>query len=122
MRLSRPVALIVAALTLAPWAYFAFFFVFAMSQFTPAASPPGQPDQLEEQFATLFRLHLLVMVFMVGLIAFYIVHLFRTDRIPADKKALWAVVLFFAHVLAMPFYWYLYMWPKADEGSPPTSA
>lgn len=122
MRLSRPVALIVAALTLAPWAYVVFFLVFAMSQFTPAASPPGQPDQFEEQFATIFRLHLFVMVLMVGLIAFYIVHLFRTDRIPADKKALWAVVLFFAHLMAMPFYWYFYMWPKAGEGSHPPSA
>ena len=122
MRLSRPVALIVAALTLAPWAYFAFFFVYAMSQFASAASPPGQPDQFPDDFATIFRLHLLVMVLMVGLIAFYIVHLFRTDRIPADKKALWAVVLFFAHVLAMPFYWYFYMWPKADDRGRPPSA
>jgi hypothetical protein len=46
---------------------------------------------------------------------------FRTDRVPADKKALWAVVLFLGNFFAMPFYWYFYIWPKADDGSRLTS-
>ncbi len=44
------------------------------------------------------------MALMLGLTVFYIVHVFRTDRVPADKKALWAVVLFLGNLLAMPFY------------------
>ena len=109
MRLNRPLALIVAALTLAPWAYFAFFFMLAVAE---------QPDPFVDQLDTTLWLHLFVMVLEGALLAFYLIHLLRADRIPADKKALWAVVLLFANLLAMPFYWYFYMWPKADGVNP----
>jgi hypothetical protein len=63
---------------------------------------------------------------MFGLIAFYILFLFKTDRVPQDKKALWAAVLLLGNMLAMPVFFFLYVWPdewpkhKADTvgGSP----
>ncbi len=121
MRLNRPAALLIALLTLAPWGYFVFFFTHVMANFAtfPNASQP--PDQAFQDFNMIFRLHMTVMALILILIAFYIVHLFRTDRVPADKKALWAVVLFLGNLLAMPVYWYLYMWPKANGGSRLTS-
>jgi VanZ family protein len=121
MKLNRPAALFVALLTLAPWAYMVFFFSHVMSQFAtfPNSAPP--PDQFFQEFNTIFRLQMLFMAFMLGLMVFYIVHVFRTDRVPADKKALWAVVLFLGTLLAMPFYWYFYMWPKREDGSRLTS-
>jgi hypothetical protein len=119
MRLNRFTALLIAVLTLAPWAYFVYF----LSRFIPtfaamsSSSPPAPPNQFFEDFDLLFRLHLLVMLLIVALMAFYIFHLFRTDRVPSDKKALWAVVLFLGNLLAMPVYWYLYMWPRDAEGA-----
>jgi len=123
MRLNRPVALLIALLTLAPWAYMVFFFSHVMSQFaTFPSSSTTPPDQFLREFNTIFRIHILVMALVLGLTAFYIVHLFRTDRVPTDKKALWAVVLLLGNLLAMPFYWYFYVWPKGDGGSRLTSA
>ena|SRR6266436_2391360 len=95
MRLSRPVALLVAALTLAPWVFFIVLFTYFARHFptnpTAAAAPP---DEFFQNFNTIFRLQLLFMVLWVALLVFYIVHVFRTDRVPADKKALWAVGCF----------------------------
>lgn len=122
MRLSRPVALLVAVLTLAPWVFLIFLFTYFARHFptNPAATAP--PDEFFQDFNTIFRLQLIFMALWFALLAFYIVHVFRTGRVPADKKALWAVVLFLGNFLAMPVYWYLYMWPKAEEGSRLTSA
>jgi len=39
------------------------------------------------------------------LFVIYIVHLFKTDRVPNNKKALWAVVLFLGSMIAMPICW-----------------
>ena len=117
MRLNRPAALVVAVLTLAPWAYFVFFFTHFMSRFPLLPSSGTSPDEFFKDFEAIFRLQIIVMVLVLALIAFYIVHLFRTDRVPKDKKALWAVVLFLGHVLAMPVYWYFYMWPRGTGGA-----
>jgi hypothetical protein len=46
------------------------------------------------------------------LFVIYFVHLSRTDRVPQNKKALWAGALFFGNVFAMPVYWYLYIWKE----------
>ncbi len=117
MRLNRPVAILLALVTLAPWGYFVYFFTRVMSSFPQLAGPNAPPDQFFQDFDRLFRLHMLVMALVLALLAFYIVHLFLTPRVPSDKKALWAVVLFLGNLLAMPVYWYLYIWPARTEGA-----
>jgi len=117
MRLNRPAALIVALLTLAPWGYFVFFVSHVMGQFPKIPASGAPPEQFFQDFERIFRIHLIFMALTVALMAFYIVHLFRTDRVSGDKKALWAVVLFLGNLLAMPVYWYLYMWPGRTEGA-----
>ncbi len=42
-------------------------------------------------------------------------YLFKTDVVPQDKKALWAVVLFLGNMISMPIFWYLYIWTKLKE-------
>jgi hypothetical protein len=117
MRLNRPVALLVALLTLAPWGYFAFFISHVMATFPAFANAEPPPDQFFRDFNTILRLHMTEMALVLLLMGFYIVHLFRSERVPGDKKALWGVVLFLGNLLAMPVYWYLYMWPRATEGA-----
>ena len=117
MRLNRPVALLIALLTLAPWGYFVFFISHMMAIFPTFPNGGQPPDQFFQDFNTIFRLHMAVMALVLLLMGFYIVHLFRSERVPADKKTLWAVVLFLGNLLAMPVYWYFYMWPRATEGA-----
>jgi type II secretory pathway component PulM len=55
------------------------------------------------------------------------VDVFQSNRVSADKKALWAVVLFLGNIFAMPVYWYLYLWRplsvrKSDAQASPQSA
>lgn len=102
---SRIGKILVGAVTLLPAAYMFYFFAFAFSNFGAHPQAFG-----EQQFNTLFKLHLGTMTLTIGLFVFYVAHLFRTERVANDKKALWAVVLFFGNVIAMIIYWYLYIW------------
>ena len=69
-------------------------------------------------FRYVFLLHLLTMVLMFALIALYLVHAFRTDLLPSDRRVLWVVVLLFGFVLAAPIYWYFYLWKPLAQGHP----
>ncbi|HEY6871323.1 MAG TPA: hypothetical protein VI298_01220 [Geobacteraceae bacterium] len=64
----------------------------------------------------IFPLHFLTMIWIFVPLAVYIRHIFKADAVPQDKKALWAVVIFCGNMIAMPVYWYLYIWKKLDEG------
>ncbi len=63
----------------------------------------------------IFPLHFLTMIWILLLIAVYIRHIFKTEAVPQDKKALWAVVIFCGNMVAMPVYWYLYIWKKTES-------
>lgn len=45
-----------------------------------------------------------------GLLAFYICFIFKTNHVPAEKRALWTTVLIFGNTVTIPFFWYLYFW------------
>jgi len=70
----------------------------------------------------IFPLHFLTMLELFALLVIYIVHLFNTHRVPQDKKALWAVVLFLGNMIAMPIYWYLYIWKEPKQSTPEQGA
>jgi cytosine/uracil/thiamine/allantoin permease len=59
------------------------------------------------------------MLAVIALMVFYIVNVFRNDRVDKDKKALWAVVLFMGNMIAMPIYWYLYIWRETPAPDSP---
>ena len=110
--------MVVAILTFAPWVYLIFFLSYLMPKFTSFTTPGGpSPEEFNHLFDTVFRWHLGIMGLILALTIFYVVHLFRTDRVRQDKKALWAVVLLLGNVLAMPVYWYFYVWPKEPVGA-----
>jgi hypothetical protein len=107
MRLGKPAAVLVLIATAVPLAYLVFFLATMLTALL--AGPESSP--LGERFVVvLFVLHFSCMLWLVGLIVFYLAFLFKTEAVPADKKALWAVVLFLGNMLAMPVFWYLYMW------------
>lgn len=103
--------------TLWPFLYMVLFFVFVFASilFMPTSgSPESGPPMF---FFVIFPLHLLTMLWIMGLTVFYMVNVFRNDRVDKDKKVLWAVVLFLGSMIAMPVYWYLYIWREATPGS-----
>lgn len=104
MRISRPGAILLGGATLLPFLYMIAFagFVFSPQMLRTLDS--------NDAFQRLFLIHIAATLAIMGLIAFYVVYLYRTPHVPADKKALWAVILFMANMFAMPLFWYLYVW------------
>ena len=78
----------------------------------------GKNPDLRFPFMVIFPLHLLTMLWIMALTVFYMVNVFRNDRVEKDKKVLWAVVLFMGNMIAMPIYWYLYIWKEPSVSVP----
>lgn len=66
-------------------------------------------------FAIVALFHLLTILATIALLVWYIRYVFATNRLPADKKALWATVLLLGNALAMPVFFWLYVWPDAPD-------
>ena len=97
--------IIIGLLTILPILYMGLFLINFMSF----------PNEIIN-FDTMIKLHMGAMLLIFGLLIFYIVNIFKTNRVTNDKRTLWAIVIFFGTVIAMPIYWYLYIWtePKTE--------
>jgi hypothetical protein len=116
--MQKPGKLFLGVVTLWPLAYMILFFVFIFSTIL-FGGPGGSPGAFPPSFVIIFGLHLLTMLVIMGLTIFYMVDVFRNDRVDKDKKVLWAIVIFMGNLIAMPIYWYLYFWKEpALTGKP----
>jgi|SRR5436190_4885669 len=93
-----------AAATIWPFVYMLLFMGVAFFAFVAGNNGPSII------WTIIIPLHLLTMLMIIGLTAFYIVNVFRNERVGKDMKVLWAVVIFMGSIFAMPVYWYLYIW------------
>lgn len=55
------------------------------------------------------------MLLMLGLMIFYVVNAYNSPKLPADKRSIWVIILFFGNIIAMPIYWYQYIWKEIPE-------
>jgi hypothetical protein len=116
--MKKPAKVLLAAATVWPFLYMILFFLFIVSSIflmPRGGSPEG--GAFPALFMIIFPLHLLTMFLIMGMTIFYIVNVFRNDRVEKDKKVLWVLVLFMGNMIAMPIYWYLYIWREANESS-----
>jgi len=104
-----------------PFLYIIIFMgsIFIMMATTFANNNPS--NELPIIIMVIFPLHFFTMFEIFVLIAIYMLYLFKTDVVPQDKKALWAVILFLGNVFSMPIFWYLYIWKKLKEKETPES-
>ena len=108
--------ILLAIATIWPLLYMVFFFVVIFSSiFFMPRDGSAEGGALPALFMIIFPLHFLTVLLVLGLTAFYMVNVFRNDRVEKDKKVLWAVVLFMGNMIAMPIYWYLYIWREEKE-------
>jgi len=120
MKLNKTARILLAAATLWPFVYAFLFTLFVLSTMARMTTSPASAERAFRPFAVVATVHMFTIFWIFALIAFYIVHLFRTDHVPTDKKALWAVVLFLGHMLSMPVYWYLFIWREPQHDGPKT--
>lgn len=119
MNLSKPKAILLAIATAFPVVYLFFFIgsMFFMVLMIDKNQSDTAKDSMGSFFIALFVLHFVTIFWVWGLVAFYIVFLFKTDSVPKDQKALWAVVLFMGNLLAMPIFWYLHVWRPLQKSA-----
>jgi len=115
MKLGKSMKILVGVFTLWPSIYmFVFFsFIFSTVFFPPQGG--ASPQETLFPFQVLFALHFFTMIAIMALIGFYIVYLFKSNRVAQDKKTLWAVVIFLGNMIAMPIFWYLYIWKEPQD-------
>jgi hypothetical protein len=120
--MKKPTKILLGLATLWPFFYLILFFVVIFSTIVFMPGPGGEESGPPPLIALILPLHLLTMLAVMMLMVFYIVNVFRNARVDKDKKALWAVVLFMGNMIAMPIYWYLYIWRETSAiDSPPPS-
>ena len=119
--MTRGKAITLAVFTVWPFVYMILFMCTVIGLMLSEALSGGRNTGPPAVLLIIFPLHFLTMVEICALIAVYVIHLFKTDRIAPDKKALWAVVLFLGNILAMPVYWYMYIW-REPQPRPPVQA
>lgn len=117
--MQKPVKSLLGLVTFWPLAYMILFIVLVFSAFL--FRPTGADDSEALPFVAIFLgLHVLTMFIILALTVFYIVDIFRNNRIANDKKALWAIVIFMGNAIAMPIYWYLYFWKEPGVPNQPS--
>ncbi len=67
--------------------------------------------------AYLLSAHILTSLLTVILLVIYIRDVLKNDKVPETRKTLWTLLLLFGNVIAMPIYYYLYIWKKAENKS-----
>jgi hypothetical protein len=71
-------------------------------------------------FMGLFAVHILTIFLIMGLTAFYIYLAVKSDRLDQTMKIVWTILICMMGLLAMPVFWFLYVWrepPVADPES-----
>lgn len=114
--MKKSTKIIIGILTIWPFLYLLFFMIFFFSAFFSLQSH-GDSNFLGSNFIILFGLHFFTIIMSMGLLVFYIINIFRNDRVKSDQKTLWAVILFMGNMIAMPVYFYLFIWKEPKQES-----
>lgn len=113
--MTKGVAIILGIFTIWPCLYMFLFMgsiFFMMASAFTGNTPSGEQPAI---MMVILPLHLFTMLEIFSLLTIYMIYLFKTEVVEKDKKALWAVVLFLGNMIAMPIFWYIYIWKKLKE-------
>lgn len=50
------------------------------------------------------------MLLYLGTLGIFITDVFNNNKIEKDIKVVWVIILFVGNLVAIPIYWYLYIW------------
>lgn len=111
MTLGKTAKIIIGALSLWPLIYPFLFMSVGLGSMLWASKSRARGFAPETVFEAVALAHVGTIWLVFGLLPLYIVLLLKTNRVPNDKKPRWAVALFLGNVVAMPVFFYLYVWP-----------
>jgi len=105
--MSRNKAIALGICTVIPILYVFVFISFFLFAFNSSSFESRAHDLI---FKIIFPIHFAVMLLLLGNLIICIKDVFSNEHIESDKRSLWAIVLFFGNVIAMPVYWYINIW------------
>lgn len=114
MNISKPVKTLIGLATL--WyAIYPFMFmagIFMSMGLMPilASSGNNEPPFFMFPFFALFPIHFCTIFVGMGLMVFYLVHVIKNTKADETVRIILGVGCFFMPFIAMPFYYYLYVW------------
>ena len=114
--MSKNKKLFLGAATFWPFLYI-FIFMFAMFGMMATMGPGSEGPPLA--FFAIIIMHFITIFGVFGLMIYYIVHALKNEQLEGDRKILWAAVIFFGNMIAMPVYWYLKIWKAPELDSTP---
>lgn len=87
----------------------------------PPVVGPHPPDSMlfPLSFMGLMAVHMGTILGTIALTVFYIIRVFKTERLDQNMKIMWMLLLFFMGMFAQPIFWYLYIWRDTPELNSP---
>jgi len=122
--MTRGKDLVLGAFTVWPYVYILFFLFSTIASAAYASTLLIGPDAFMRlnEFVRGYKtivvgLCILTMLEVLALVVFYLVFLFRTDRVAQGKRALWAVGLLVGSFVAMLLFWTIHIWSRLEAPS-----
>jgi hypothetical protein len=112
MHLPRILKVALGLLTAVPAVYVVLFAALLARTVLRGATGDPRARTMPVPMTDFLWVHLAVMVLLIGLETFYLLYLFRTDRVAPDQRAKWAVALLVINVAAMPIFFLVHVWPE----------
>ncbi len=76
-------------------------------------SQPALSPMFPIGIVALFAAHMITILLIMGLMPLYIILAVKNDRFDQTMRIVWVILICMMGMLAMPVYWYLYIWRKA---------
>ncbi len=112
MHLPRILKVALGLLTAVPAVYvFVFALMIARMAIWGATGDP-RAGTMPVPLTDFMWAHMSVMVLLVGLETFYLLYLYRTDRVPPDQRVKWTFALLVVNVAALPLFFFFFIWPE----------
>ncbi|HNU82823.1 MAG TPA: hypothetical protein PKO05_05280 [Thermoanaerobaculia bacterium] len=116
MTIRKPLALVIGGLTLLPAVLLAI--AFALFLLLVVAGEGHHRGPGYGLLATMIGLFVVTILLIIGLLVFYIAHLFKNPRLQQETRILWVLVLFLSNQAGLGFvaciiYWWLHIWSVA---------
>jgi len=76
----------------------------------------NDPDyQFSGIYNTMFELSAPTVFVILLIILINLIYLYRSEKIPPEKRKLWSGLIVLGNVWAAPFFWYWYIWKEKSS-------
>lgn len=111
---SRAMRILLGLLSVMPLLIVLFVFASALASVGGGRGVGILADNSDAGFFLFLALCVGLGLFSMALVVYYMVFIFRSDRVKGEHKALWAIVLFMGNAIGIPLFWYFYFWRDAE--------